>query len=51
MLEELHRLASHYLAHPEERRGIAARAQARARSEHTFKRRLEEMFDLVARKA
>ena len=50
-LEELRRLASHYLAHPEERRAVAARAQTRARSEHTFKRRLEEMFDLMARKA
>lgn len=50
-LEELRRLTGYYLAHPEERRAIAARAQARARSEHTFKRRLEEMFDLVARRA
>ncbi len=50
-LEELRRLVTYYLAHPAERRAIAACAQARARSEHTFKRRLEKMFDLVARKA
>jgi spore maturation protein CgeB len=50
-LEELRRLVAHYLAHPEERREIAARAQQRARSEHTFRRRLEEMLDLLERKA
>ena len=50
-LEELRRLTGYYLSHAEERRAIAAHAQARARSEHTFKRRLEEMFDLVTRTA
>lgn len=50
-LEELRRLADYYLVHPEDRRAIAARAQARARSEHTFKRRLEEMFEHLKRKA
>lgn len=50
-LEELRRLTAYYLAHPEERREIAARASRRARQEHTFKRRLEEMLDLLKRKA
>lgn len=49
--EELTRLTAYYLAHPEERRAIAARAHMRARAEHTFTRRLEEMFELVTRKA
>lgn len=50
-LEELRRLTAYYLARPEERREIAARASRRARQEHTFKRRLEEMLDLLERKA
>jgi spore maturation protein CgeB len=50
-LEELRRLLAHYLARPEERQAIAMRAQARARSEHTFERRLEKMLDVIARKA
>ncbi|MBI3030236.1 MAG: glycosyltransferase [Candidatus Rokubacteria bacterium] len=49
--EELHRLVAHYLAHPEERRAIAARGQRRARQEHTFKRRLEGMLEILERKA
>lgn len=49
--EELRHLTGYYLAHPEERREITARAHRRARGEHTFKRRLEEMFDLLERKA
>ena len=50
-LEELRRLTAHYLARPGERREIAARASRRARQEHTFTRRLEEMLDLLERKA
>lgn len=50
-LENLRRLASYYLTHPEERRAIAARAHERACEEHTFKRRLEELFDLLERTA
>lgn len=50
-IEELERLTAYYLAHPDERREIAARAEARARREHTFERRLEEMLDLLGRKA
>lgn len=49
--EELRRLTAHYLAHPDERREIAARAHSRARREHTFQRRLEEMLDVLQRKA
>lgn len=49
-LDEFTRLTAHYLAHPEERREIAARAHRRARDEHTFKRRLEQMFELLERK-
>lgn len=50
-VDELRRLTAHYIAHPEERREIAARAQKRAREEHTFKRRLEQMLDLLRRRA
>jgi spore maturation protein CgeB len=50
-LEELRRLIAYYLAHPEERREITTRASRRARQEHTFKHRLEEMLDLLKRKA
>ncbi|MFQ5961913.1 MAG: glycosyltransferase [Candidatus Methylomirabilales bacterium] len=50
-LEELRRLIAHYLAHPEERREIAAQAQRRARQEHTFKHRLGRMLELVEREA
>lgn len=50
-VEELRQLTAYYLAHPEERRGIAERAGRRARGEHTFKRRLEEMLDLLERRA
>lgn len=50
-LEELRHLTAYYLAHPEERRQIAARARKRARQEHTFTRRLEEMLELLKRKA
>ena len=46
-LDELRRLIIYYLAHPEERKAIATRAQRRARQEHTFKRRLEMMFELL----
>lgn len=49
--DDLTRLTAHYLARPEERREIAARAQRRARSEHTFRRRLEEMFEHLKHKA
>jgi spore maturation protein CgeB len=47
--EELRSLTEYYLARPEARRTIAARAQRRARTEHTFKRRLEEMFGHLRR--
>jgi glycosyltransferase involved in cell wall biosynthesis len=50
-LEELGRLIAHYLTHPEERREIAARAQKRARQEHTFQQRLERMLELIEREA
>ncbi len=50
-LEELRYLIAYYLAHPEERREIAARAHRRAEEEHTFKRRLEEMLEFLERKA
>jgi len=50
-LEELCRLVAHYLAHPDERREITARGQRRARQQHTFKRRLEEMFEILERRA
>lgn len=49
--EELGRLIAHYLTHPEERQEIAARAQKRARQEHTFQQRLERMLDLIEREA
>ncbi len=50
-IEELRRLTAYYLAHPDERREIAARAQRRAHREHTFQRRLEGMFELLKQNA
>lgn len=50
-LDELRHLTTYYLAHPEERRQIATRGQRRARREHTFQRRVEEMLAVLERKA
>lgn len=44
-LKELRGKIDHYLAHPEERAEIAARARARALAEHTYARRAQAMLD------
>jgi spore maturation protein CgeB len=41
---ELRRQITHYLAHPEERAAIAARARARVLAEHTFVHRVSRIF-------
>jgi len=44
---ELKEKVDYYLARPEERREIAARACARAHRDHTYEKRLEKMFELM----
>lgn len=44
---ELKEKVDYYLARPEERREIAARACARAHREHTYERRLERMLEVM----
>lgn len=46
-LGELRRLIDHYLAHPDERAEIAARARERALREHTYEKRAQEMLDHI----
>jgi spore maturation protein CgeB len=45
--QELKEKVDYYLAHPEERREIARRACARAHRDHTYEKRLQEMFEVV----
>jgi len=47
-VEELKERLGHFLAHPEERAGYAARARARALGEHTYARRMERLLDFTA---
>jgi spore maturation protein CgeB len=44
---ELMDKVDYYLAHPEERRAIAARAYRRAHREHTYEVRLQKMFEIL----
>ncbi|MGH7968412.1 MAG: glycosyltransferase family protein, partial [Limisphaerales bacterium] len=44
---ELKEKVDYYLARPEERREIAARACARAHRDHTYEKRLEKMFGVM----
>jgi spore maturation protein CgeB len=44
---ELKEKVDYYLARPEERREIAARACARAHRDHTYQKRLEKMFEVM----
>jgi spore maturation protein CgeB len=44
---ELRDLVRHYLAHPDERRQLAARARARALAEHTYRHRMERLLETV----
>src|SRR6185369_12363559 len=44
---EMRELTDHYLAHDEERRGMADRARMRALVEHTYARRMEDLLAAV----
>ena len=44
---ELKEKADYYLAHPDERSEIAARACARAHRDHTYEKRLQQMFKMM----
>lgn len=46
-LKELRGLIDHYLAHPDERQAVAARAQEHARKDHTYTRRAQQMLGLI----
>lgn len=46
-LKECRALIDYYLKHPEERRDIAQRAQARALEEHTYARRAQQILDVI----
>jgi len=48
-LEDLRHTLDHYLAHPKEAAAIARRGGERARTEHTFVRRMEELLGKVLR--
>lgn len=45
--QELKEKVDYYLAHPEERQGIADRGYARAHREHTYEKRLGRMLEIV----
>jgi spore maturation protein CgeB len=45
--EELRELSIYFLKHPEERREIAMKAKKRILEEHTFKRRIQRMLEVV----
>lgn len=46
-LAELKERLAHFLAHPEERAGYAARARARALRDHTYAARMETLLDFA----
>lgn len=41
---------AHYLAHPEERRVMAARARARVLAEHTYQHRMRALLEFIAQR-
>ncbi len=45
----LHRLVRHYLAHPDQRRRIAAAGQSHVHRHHTYDERMARLMDLIAR--
>ena len=45
--EELREKVDYYLDNPEEREKIARRGQERAYKDHTFKKRIEELFEFI----
>jgi spore maturation protein CgeB len=47
-LAELRRHLAHYLAHPDEARAIGENARRRALAEHTLRRRIEAMLDVLS---
>jgi hypothetical protein len=47
---ELAEKLRHYLAHPDERRRIAAAGQRRALRDHTYARRMEELVEILERR-
>ncbi|MFP5257627.1 MAG: glycosyltransferase [Acidobacteriota bacterium] len=46
--EELREKLAHFLAHPEERAGYAARARDRALAEHTYGQRMKRLLEFTA---
>ncbi len=46
-VDEMRAQSDHYLAHPDERRQMAARARTRALAEHTYARRMEDLLAAV----
>jgi spore maturation protein CgeB len=49
--DELAEKVRHYLRHPDQAAAIAARGQARAHREHTYSRRLQQIFELTGQVA
>jgi len=45
--KDLKELIKYYLEHPEERRKIAQRGQERAYRDHTYKKRLQQIFSII----
>lgn len=48
--KELKEMVKYYLSHPEEREQIAQKGQERAYRDHTYERRLKEMFSIIGKK-
>ncbi|MBI2061732.1 MAG: glycosyltransferase [Nitrospirae bacterium] len=46
-LDEAREKVDHYLKHPEERRVIAAAAQARALRDHSFEKRMQQALEMI----
>ncbi len=48
--KQLKEMIKHYLKHPEERNRIAQKGQERAYRDHTYEKRLKEIFSIVGKK-